>query len=1212
MGAAAVPLPERVERQLDIGALPQPFAVASWETDSGLPQNTVRAIRQTADGHLWVGTSEGLARFNGSEFTVFNRRNTPGFPNSSITTLLETPDGSLWFGSDGSGVARVREGKVERFPMDKGLLSPRVFALALGPDGSVWVGTASGVSRWRDGKFEHTTEREGLVRNLVRSLRFSRTGELWVGTTRGVSVIRDGVVSTDTSLQDLSSDIIRVLFEDKAGARWIVTNSEVARQQGGVLIRYAAKHGIAPQNVESIVEGQDGTLWFGASDGLFRFQDGRFVREVWQGSARESIRTVFADREGNLWLGTNGGLKRIRRTVFAHYGVEEGLSHDMVASVCQDASGAYWVGTMGGGLNRLSGRSQTVYTKKHGLLSAGIRALHPSRDGGIWVGFDRSGVVRIQEGQVNRHTSIETFDGSTAQALHEDRNGTLWIGTRNGLCSLKDGQFVNHTKNGGIEANIIRDFAEGADGVLWIGTSRGLVRHESGRFTLFRKEQGLASDSIRSLYIDRDGVLWIGTNGGGLNWLQQGKFGKCSLSRGLYSDTIFEVIDDDIGYLWMSSRQGMFRVAKQRLLEVGRGERARVECMAFGKADGLPGVEGSGVAKPGAWKAADGRLWFATLKGVATIDPTAIKRNEIPPPVVITRLRVDGADVPLDRVAHLPPGRGEFDCSYTALSYTQPEKIRYKYKLEGVNDDWVDAGTRVVANYSRLPPGRHRFVVRAMNSDGVWNETGAAVEFHLAPHFYTTWWFYSILGGMICSAAFGAYSLRMRALRKRERQLVTIVQERTAHLETEIHERRRAEEALKGSEALYHSLVEALPVSIHRKDNDGRFTFANHHFCTRLGRPLADVLQRTDDDLYSAEVATKHRMADQRVRETREAFQCEEAACEPGGAVRYFDTFTVPVFDGSGELAGTQGLSWDITPRKRAEQEVAKAHRELVEVSRLAGMAEVATGVLHNVGNVLNSVNVSATLLEQRARESKVASVARLSGLLREQGADLGSFLTSDPKGRTIPAYLERLAAHLADDQAAMVNELELLRKHIDHIKNIVARQQSFANVCRIRETLAIADLVEEALQMSAGTLARHGIELVRDYTARPTLLTEKHKVVQIIVNLITNAQQACVESERTKKTIVVRIAQEEDRVRVSVADNGVGIPKENLTRIFAHGFTTRPDGHGFGLHSSALVAKELGGSLIARSDGPGLGAEFVLEVFAGREAIGSESARSG
>jgi signal transduction histidine kinase len=278
-------------------------------------------------------------------------------------------------------------------------------------------------------------------------------------------------------------------------------------------------------------------------------------------------------------------------------------------------------------------------------------------------------------------------------------------------------------------------------------------------------------------------------------------------------------------------------------------------------------------------------------------------------------------------------------------------------------------------------------------------------------------------------------------------------------------------------------------------------------------------------------------------------------------------------------------------------------HKQLLDTSRQAGMAEVATSVLHNVGNVLNSVNVSSNLVADNLRKSKAANLSKVAAMLDAHEKDLGAFMTVDPKGKQIPAYLSRLAATVAEEQAEALKELGGLQKNIEHIKDIVAMQQSFANVSGLTEILKITDLVEDASRMNASSIIRHELQLTREYgTPIPEIIVEKHKVLQILVNLIRNAKQACDNSGATDKRLVVRVTNGSNRVRVAVVDKGIGIPQENLTRIFNHGFTTNKDGHGFGLHGAALAAKEMGGALTAHSDGIGLGATFCLELPVARE----------
>jgi PAS domain S-box-containing protein len=432
--------------------------------------------------------------------------------------------------------------------------------------------------------------------------------------------------------------------------------------------------------------------------------------------------------------------------------------------------------------------------------------------------------------------------------------------------------------------------------------------------------------------------------------------------------------------------------------------------------------------------------------------------------------------------------------------------------------------------------------------------------------------------------------------------MLTQIQERDGallaahdHLERRVEERT---EELRQSQGLYHSLVENLPVHVYRKDEAGRFVFVNSHFCQFHGLTAQEILGKTIFEITAdKDLAERYAREDDQMIQNGESIEMEEQRRDAKDNLTYLQVIKSPVFASDGKVVGTQGMSFDITERKQAEAKLQDAHRDLVKTSRQAGMAEVATSVLHNVGNVLNSVNITTELITENLRRSRVAYVARVVALMRQQ-PDLGQFMTRDPKGQQIPDYLEQLGKHLAEEQAAFVRDLASLKNNIDHIKNIVAMQQGYAKVSGATEIVKVTDLVEDALRIDVSELERHGVQLVRDYAADiPGITVDKHKVLQILVNLIRNARHACDDSGNEQKRLTVQVRQVANRVRIAVTDNGVGILPENLTRIFNHGFTTRKSGHGFGLHSGALAAKETGGLLTAHSDGPGKGATFTLEL---------------
>ncbi len=396
------------------------------------------------------------------------------------------------------------------------------------------------------------------------------------------------------------------------------------------------------------------------------------------------------------------------------------------------------------------------------------------------------------------------------------------------------------------------------------------------------------------------------------------------------------------------------------------------------------------------------------------------------------------------------------------------------------------------------------------------------------------------------------------------------------------------------------ALLDNAPDAIYFKDRHSRFVHFSKSFQRIFGvDDLESIRGKTDFDFFTEEHARAAYEDEQEILRTGQPILGKLEKQTPlDGRVSWVLTTKMPWYDRKGNLIGTFGISKDATVLKRAEMELESAHQRLVETSRLAGMAEVASDVLHNVGNTLNSINVSASLVIDAIKQLNFNNVARIPALLQENAGQLDEFLTTDARGKHIPQYLASVPAKLEEQKGYVLRELEQLRRHVDHVNQIVAMQQSYAKVAGVQELVDLAQLVEDALHINAGALQRHTIRYQRDLEPLPPILVDKHKVLQILINLIRNAKYALSESPSADKLLTLRARRAQDgQVQIQVVDNGVGIPPENLTRIFAHGFTTRPNGHGFGLHSSALAARELGGALSAHSDGPGRGATFTLTL---------------
>ncbi len=728
-----------------------PYGFRAWQADDGLPQNSVHAIAQTREGYLWVGTQEGLVRFDGVRFATLGENAPPELKQGSITALCTDRDGSLWIGCDGYGVAHLKDGKFTHFSEADGLLNDQVRCLLEARDGVLWIGSEGGVTRYRDGRFKSFTEKSNLASGSVRALCEDDQGNLRIATLRGLSCLdKEEIISTLYIRLGTSANSLKLVCKDHQGRIWTGSNEGLNCVEGEKVVTYGVAEGLPDKRVTIALEDRTGQLWVGTYGGLTRMVNGRFVpRPNREGVFSDLTYTVFEDREGNIWAGTEDGLYLLNPARFAAYTTQQGLSRNNVMSVLQDGSGTIWIGTSGGGLNRLKGETITPYTPGPAPNQGEVLALHEGRDGSLWVGMDHGGGLYRLEGEPTSHFSRQPgLSDAAICAIDEDPQGKLWIGTKTrGLDIYERGEFTAYTTANGLAGNRVWAFLEGDAGTMWIGTDGGLSRWQGGQFTNFTTREGLSYNSVDALYEDREETLWIGTRGGGLNLYKAGKFTACTTQQGLFSDEIYEIQEDDYGYLWMSCRKGIFRVRKKDLEDLDKQPGKPVFCNTFGRADGLPSIQCNGVAKPASWKTKDGRLWFATIRGVVAVIP-GIKTNARPPPVLIEDVLTGGRSLRSDVLAAsdslslvVPPGHGGIEIRYTALSFQAPWKNRFKYLLEGVDPDWVDASSSRSVSYNNIAPGKYRFRVVACNNDGVWNDTGAALSLVFLPHYWQTWWF---------------------------------------------------------------------------------------------------------------------------------------------------------------------------------------------------------------------------------------------------------------------------------------------------------------------------------------------------------------------------------------------------------------------------------------------------------------------------------------
>jgi ligand-binding sensor domain-containing protein/signal transduction histidine kinase len=744
------------------------FSREAWLTENGLPQNTVHDITQTLDGYIWIATDEGLARFDGLSFTVFDKQNTPQLKESDIHALLADRQGSLWV-STTTGLLRMTDGKFLSLTTREGLPSDDVQSIYEDREGNVWVGTTAGLARFKDGAFSTLTTKDGLVSNDVKALFEDTDGALWVGTSDGLSRLQNGKLTSYTAPDGLASNSVAAISQDREGRLWVGTFHGLSSLSDGKFTTYTVKDGLPNERITALRVDREGSLWAGTAGGLARFEGGRFSTFKAQDElARNVILAIFEDREGSLWVGTeSGGLHFLKDRKFTTYTTGDGLSNDLVKSVYEDRQGNIWIGTYGGGLNLLKdGHVARTYTTEDGLSSNIVLALFDDTDGNLWVGTP-DGLNRFREGKFTTYTSADGLANDFVRSIFADREGNLWVGTRGGLTRMRDGVFTIYTAEDGLPDDFVGTIYEDAEGNLWVGTLRGLSKFRDGKFTTLSTKDGLSSDIVISLHEDNEGNLWIGTNGGGLNRLRDGKLSAYTTRDGLLDDVVYSIMEDGQSNLWLSCNKGIYRISKQQLNDFADKKINSLSPIIYGTADGMTTRECSGGGHPSGWKSSDGRLWFSTIKGVAMIDPAKLKTNAQPPGIRIEQVRVDDELVTPFQKLEVAPGHTRFDFYYTGLSFVAPEKIRFKYKLEGFDKDWIDGGTRRAAYYTNLPPGQYRFRVMASNNDGVWNETGTSFDFYLRPHFYQTYWFYALSALCLALVIWQLYRLRVRQVKRR-------------------------------------------------------------------------------------------------------------------------------------------------------------------------------------------------------------------------------------------------------------------------------------------------------------------------------------------------------------------------------------------------------------------------------------------------------------
>lgn len=718
------------------------------------PQVTIRAILQTRDGYLWTGTYKGLGRTDGVRSQVFNLGNTPALSSDSVSVLHEDRAGDLWIGTDDGGVMRYRDGEFQSFGAEQGLTESEVRAICEDREGKLWVGTRRGLFYWHHGRFAVFGTTNFSANSTISALAPGPDESLWIGTLAGLFRVKDGEAE---SVPALRKRHVQNLAMDANGVLWALVDS--ARNARIVPGANRTEVEFLPLRYDWFQTGRDGSFWlFGATGTLFRlsgltnatavtrFERGKFV-------------SMGDDFEGNVWVGLESdGMYRVRRKQVSTLSMRGGLPVNAVTTILEDRSGRVWLGTFGGGL--LSAPSGTTSFEPIGVRAlAAVTALRECADGTLWVGnyhrqaFRRDGTNFVAgSGLLGRY-----------RAIYEDRDGGLWAGTLfDGVEHHRDGQLKRYTTRDGLANDRVQSLIQDSGGDMWVGTVRGLNRISAGKVIRFPGEEALARQTIRGLHFDGRGALWIGTMGGGLARCYKDRLQLVTSHHGLPSDGVEQILEDDEGNFWLGTWAGIVRVSRDELDACADGQQNFLKAMTLGPEDGMTmALCGSGF-QPSCMKSRAGTLWFCTPGGLVIVDPKAVKPSTNAPVVHIEEATADDRSLALEtRSVKVPAGVRRVSFRYTALSFSGPEKIRFRYRLEGYDDGWVSAGAAREATYTRLPAGSYRFRVSAANKDGVWNTAGAVLGVIVVPPWWQTWWFRMMAIAGLAGMVFGAYELRI-------------------------------------------------------------------------------------------------------------------------------------------------------------------------------------------------------------------------------------------------------------------------------------------------------------------------------------------------------------------------------------------------------------------------------------------------------------------
>jgi len=1161
----------------------QAYYYDTWRTDHNLPANDVRAILQTSDGYVWLGTAKGLARFDGARCRVFNSQNTGReIPRDLVGQLAESKDSTLWIGIEGGGLISYKNGRfsAESIPIE--FRDKLVHRMTIDTKGRIWLVFTEGLFVLDQGVFRKIAGINARVNDIVED----RFGNMLVSSSILQVVTPEGIKKVDVQI-DPQLTIARIAVG--SDGRVLLACEEVVYEIRNATsdYRWKAREFKVRRRITMMLEESPGVFLVSSfGGGVERFVGGRLapIRGLgtFQG-ATLNARMMTRDRQGGIWVATGGGAVRLRRSFIWTISKHENLPDNHVWSVYRSNDGTVWAGTEVGGLVQLrDDKLLSVLTRSDGMPADTITALQEMSDGSFWFGGHPQGLVRKSGSGYEDMSRFPGYRGGSVRALFEDKKGRVWVGTTRGLHRF-DGRSFRHFQDiadmGRPRVNAI---SEGLNGDIWV-CAGGIFRVRGDSVQMF-KPRGPAGESQAWAMLVDSSRVWFGTYGSGLHVIETDSVISFEQYSKDFGPNILSIMEDKAGSLWINAEHELQRIRKQDLVDVIRGERAVLSPRIFGALDGLTDIEFNGTGLHSYAVAKDGSFIYASMNGVVVVKQTDAPTNTLVPPAYVERLVADSKDVPLTGQVELPPGTKRVDIEFAALTFEPVPNLKFRCLLEGIDDKWqgMTSLSRTVS-YANLRPGSYRFHVMAMNADGIQNEKGAMLAFTVLPFFYETPAFVGLLIVLGITVVVIGYRWRMAALRTRQLMLEKTVDDKTAALRSEIEMRKETEEELRTIQGVlehrvgerttqlslavddlrrsreqYQKIVEIAQEGILMTGPDEVTVFANPKMAEILGCAVESLIGTDIASFLDADGQAILEAVRSRHREGL-AERYELDLIQKNGERISTVISATPIVGERGEYQGSLAMIADVTAQKRIEAERRKVETELRQAQKMEAVGQLAGGVAHDFNNLLIPILGYAEMLQNDLPPGG-ASQKRVVTIMR--AAEKAALLT-------------RQLLSFGRKQVMESKSINLNRVIMD-LSPILQRT--------IREDIEIRYALDDDLATVKG---------------------DASQIDQIIINLLVNARDAmpnggvvCIETHNLQvETHGASAALPPGRyASVVVSDTGVGMPPEVREHIFEPFFTTKEKGKGTGLGLATVygIVKQHNGHIWVYSE-QGSGTTFKI-----------------